>query len=132
MGSFGAFELFVIFIAIILIFGGKKIPELAKGLSKGLKEFRKAIYDLDDKSDTLKKKDSKIIIGKIENRKIDILVGTQLISKGFHFPKLNCIVVVDADFSSHGYDLRSAEKACSIPPDKYAITDLIPCERIHY
>ena len=54
MGSLGAFELFVIFIAIILIFGGKKIPELAKGLGKGLKEFRKAIYDLDDKSDTPK------------------------------------------------------------------------------
>ena len=31
-------------------------------------------------------------------------------SKGFHFPKLNCIVVVDADFTSHGYDLRAAEK----------------------
>ena len=31
-------------------------------------------------------------------------------SKGFHFSRLNCIVVVDADFSSHGYDLRSAEK----------------------
>ena len=43
-------------------------------------------------------------------KKIDILVGTQLLSKGFHFPKLNCIVVVDGDFSSHGYDLRSAEK----------------------
>ena len=28
----------------------------------------------------------------------------------FHFPKLNCIVVVDSDFTSHGYDLRSAEK----------------------
>ena len=38
------------------------------------------------------------------------MVGTQLISKGFHFPKLNCVVVVDSDFSSHGYDLRSAEK----------------------
>ena len=38
------------------------------------------------------------------------MVGTQLLSKGFHFPKLNCIVVVDSDFSSHGYDLRSAEK----------------------
>ena len=37
-------------------------------------------------------------------------MGTQLLSKGFHFPKLNCIVVVDADFSSHGYDLRAAEK----------------------
>ena len=45
-----------------------------------------------------------------ENKEIDILVGTQLLSKGFHFPKLNCIVVVDGDFSSHGYDLRSAEK----------------------
>ena len=33
-----------------------------------------------------------------------------MLSKGFHFPKLNCIVVVDSDFSSHGYDLRSAEK----------------------
>ena len=38
------------------------------------------------------------------------MVGTQLLSKGFHFPKLNCIVVVDSDFTSHGYDLRSAEK----------------------
>ena len=46
----------------------------------------------------------------MEKKKIDILVGTQLLSKGFHFPKLNCIVVVDGDFSSHGYDLRSAEK----------------------
>ena len=47
---------------------------------------------------------------KVEKKKIDILVGTQLLSKGFHFPKLNCIVVVDSNFSSHGYDLRSAEK----------------------
>ena len=38
------------------------------------------------------------------------MIGTQLLSKGFHFPKLNCIVVVDGDVSSHGYDLRSAEK----------------------
>ena len=38
------------------------------------------------------------------------MVGTQLLSKGFHFPKLNCIVVIDGDFSSHGYDLRAAEK----------------------
>ena len=50
------------------------------------------------------------LLKKVEKNKIDILVGTQLLSKGFHFPKLNCIVVVDGDFSSHGYDLRSAEK----------------------
>ena len=33
-----------------------------------------------------------------------------MISKGFNFPKLNCIVVVDADFSGRGYDLRATEK----------------------
>ena len=42
--------------------------------------------------------------------KTQILVGTQLISKGFHFPSLNCIVVVDIDLSSQGHDLRGAEK----------------------
>ena len=62
-------------------------------------------------SDTLgKKKLTDSLLKKVEKNQIDILVGTQLLSKGFHFPKLNCIVVVDADFSSHGYDLRSAEK----------------------
>ena len=62
-------------------------------------------------SDTLKKnKSTTELLRKIEKNKIDILVGTQLLSKGFHFPRLNCIVVVDGDFSSHGYDLRSAEK----------------------
>jgi len=62
-------------------------------------------------SDTLEKnKFANTLIKKVEKKKIDILVGTQLLSKGFHFPKLNCIVVVDGDFSSHGYDLRSAEK----------------------
>jgi len=62
-------------------------------------------------SDTLEKnKLTNELLKKVEAKKIDILIGTQLLSKGFHFPKLNCIVVVDADFSSHGYDLRAAEK----------------------
>ena len=62
-------------------------------------------------SDTLSKnKSTSTLLKKVENKKIDILIGTQLLSKGFHFPKLNCIVVVDSDFSSHGYDLRAAEK----------------------
>ena len=47
---------------------------------------------------------------KIINNEVQILVGTQLISKGFHFPSLNCIVVVDIDLSSQGHDLRGAEK----------------------
>ena len=62
-------------------------------------------------SDFLSKKGkTESILKKIEKNEIDILVGTQLISKGFNFPKLNCIVVVDADFSGMGYDLRTTEK----------------------
>ena len=57
-----------------------------------------------------KKKESENLINEASEKKIDILVGTQMISKGFNFPKLNCIVVVDADFSGKGYDLRTTEK----------------------
>ncbi|MDC0976997.1 primosomal protein N' [Pelagibacteraceae bacterium] len=57
-----------------------------------------------------KKNETDSILRKIEKNEIDIIVGTQLISKGFNFPKLNCIVVVDADFSGMGYDLRTTEK----------------------
>ena len=62
-------------------------------------------------SDFMKnKKQSEELFDKIDKNEIDILVGTQMISKGFNFPKLNCIVVVDADFSGRGYDLRTTEK----------------------
>ena len=62
-------------------------------------------------SDYLKtKKKTEILFKNINENKIDILIGTQMVSKGFNFPKLNCIVVVDADFSGRGYDLRTTEK----------------------
>ena len=62
-------------------------------------------------SDYLKTKErTNNLFKAINENKIDILVGTQMISKGFNFPKLNCIVVIDADFSGRGYDLRSTEK----------------------
>ena len=38
------------------------------------------------------------------------LIGTQMVSKGFHFPNLNCIIVLDIDLTSQGHDLRAAEK----------------------
>ena len=62
-------------------------------------------------SDYTKKKNQTIsLFNKIKNNSIDILIGTQMISKGFNFPKLNCVVVVDADFTGRGYDLRTTEK----------------------
>ena len=56
------------------------------------------------------KEKTKNLFKAINENKIDILIGTQMISKGFNFPKLNCIVVIDADFSGRGYDLRTTEK----------------------
>ncbi len=62
-------------------------------------------------SDYMKKKDQiNSLFNRIHNNEVDILIGTQMISKGFNFPKLNCIVVIDADFSGRGYDLRTTEK----------------------
>lgn len=90
-----------------LLFCGPGVERIFAELKKIYPNKKIEIFS----SDTLKKNIlSDTLIKKVEKKKIDILVGTQLLSKGFHFPKLNCIVVVDGNFSSHGYDLRSAEK----------------------
>ena len=45
MGRLGVTEILLIVFAILLFFGGKKIPELMKGLGKGIKEFKEAAKD---------------------------------------------------------------------------------------
>jgi len=47
----GGIELAVIVGVVILLFGGKKIPELAKGLGKGIKDFKTAVKDDDTVAD---------------------------------------------------------------------------------
>ncbi len=42
MGKFGPTEIILILAIVLLFFGGKKIPELMKGLGKGVKEFKDA------------------------------------------------------------------------------------------
>ena len=42
MGSLGAPEIILILVIILVLFGGRKIPELMKGLGKGMKEFKDA------------------------------------------------------------------------------------------
>ena len=50
------------------------------------------------------------IIGKMERKEIDILVGTQIIAKGHHFPDLTLVGIVDADLGLMSSDLRAAEQ----------------------
>ncbi|MCK5806318.1 MAG: twin-arginine translocase TatA/TatE family subunit [Lentisphaeria bacterium] len=48
LGGIGPLELTLIFLVVLLIFGGRKIPEVARGLGKGLREFKKARDDFQD------------------------------------------------------------------------------------
>ena len=62
-------------------------------------------------SDTTTGKDShRIILGDFRTGKIDILVGTQMIAKGLHFPNVTLVGVVFADMSLHMPDFRAAER----------------------
>lgn len=51
MGKIGVTEIILILLVLVLLFGGRKIPELFKGIGQGLKEFKKASkYDPADES----------------------------------------------------------------------------------
>ncbi|HLB01123.1 MAG TPA: twin-arginine translocase TatA/TatE family subunit [Bacteroidota bacterium] len=69
-GSLGTGEIILILLIVLIFFGAKKIPELAQGLGKGLREFRKATRDIQDeveRTDEQKTIDRK----KIDETKID-------------------------------------------------------------
>ena len=58
-GNLGAGEIILILLVVLLLFGAKKIPELARGIGKGMSEFKKGLKDVEDEiknSDTEAKK----------------------------------------------------------------------------
>jgi sec-independent protein translocase protein TatA len=59
LGNLGAGEIILIILVILILFGAKKIPELARGIGKGMSEFKKGLKDVEDEiknSDTESKK----------------------------------------------------------------------------
>ncbi len=88
------------------VFTGPGVEKIYEEVNLLFPDYKSLIFS----SDTMNKKSSINVLQKIINNEFQILIGTQLISKGFHFPKLNCIVVLDIDLSSLGHDLRGAEK----------------------
>ncbi len=48
LGSLGFWEIFLIVLVIVLLFGGKKIPELMRGVGKGVKSFRQGMNEVED------------------------------------------------------------------------------------
>ena len=52
--NFGLWEVLIIAFVVLLIFGGKKIPELMKGLGKGVKSFKEGMKDVEKEIDEIK------------------------------------------------------------------------------
>jgi len=65
LGGIGMQELLIILLIILLFFGAKRIPEIAKGIGKGMREFKKAAREvqdeinIDDKPDEISKENKK-------------------------------------------------------------------------
>jgi sec-independent protein translocase protein TatA len=58
MGKIGLTEILLILVVVVLLFGGRKIPELMKGIGQGMKEFKKASkFDPDEDSQEVIKKE---------------------------------------------------------------------------
>ncbi len=55
----GTWEIIIIVLVVVLLFGGKKIPELMKGLGKGVKSFKDGVNGIDDKKEETKSDEQK-------------------------------------------------------------------------
>ena len=84
------------------------------GVERLAEEFEAAFPDLRytlATSDTLTgPRAAAELVRRIENHEVDVVIGTQIIAKGYHFPLLTLVGVIDADIGLAGGDLRAAER----------------------
>jgi len=52
LGMIGGQEILIILLIVLVLFGGRKIPELMRGLGKGVREYKKAVNNLDEELHT--------------------------------------------------------------------------------
>lgn len=86
---------------------GPGVERVAEEVKEAWPQARVAVMASDTTSDLRHLHD---ILRGMEQHNIDILIGTQMIAKGHHFPQLTCVGVVDADLGLSGGDLRAAER----------------------
>ncbi|HXI09707.1 MAG TPA: primosomal protein N', partial [Thermodesulfobacteriota bacterium] len=84
--------------------GTEKVEEEVRELLPGVRAGRM------DRDTTSRKGSAKKIIDAVEERKLDILIGTQMVSKGHHFPGITLVGVVSGDTSLNIPDFRSSER----------------------
>ncbi len=59
LGIIGGQEILIILLIVLVLFGGKKIPELMKGLGKGVKEYKKAMNGVEDEVNNISQPEQK-------------------------------------------------------------------------
>ena len=92
---------------VAIRFSGLGTEKVEAALEKGFPSARVKRMD----SDTLKRKeDYRRILGDFRTGKIEILVGTQMIAKGLHFPNVTLVGIIHADLSLHIPDFRAGER----------------------
>jgi primosomal protein N' (replication factor Y) (superfamily II helicase) len=90
-----------------LVACGPGVERIADEVAEIMPEARVAVVT----SDTLGNADAvNAFVAAAEEGAIDVIVGTQLVTKGYHFPELTFVGVVDADLGLEGGDLRAAER----------------------
>ena len=90
-----------------LVACGPGVERIADEVAEILPEARTALIT----SDTMNSPEAIAeFVEKAESKAIDVIVGTQLVTKGYHFPELTLVGVVDADLGLEGGDLRAAER----------------------
>ncbi len=75
-----------------------------------LKNFPKARIQRMDSDSLKRKEDYRRILGDFRTGKIDLLIGTQMIAKGLHFPNVTLVGIIHADLSLHMPDFRAGER----------------------
>lgn len=90
-----------------LVACGPGVERIADEVAEILPEARIAVVTSDTINTPEKAAD---FVAQAEAGAIDVIVGTQLVTKGFHFPELTLVGVVDADLGLEGGDLRAAER----------------------
>jgi len=90
---------------------GPGVEYIADEVARLLPQARVAIAT-SDTVDSPEKADA--LISQIENNEVDIIVGTQMIAKGYHFPDLTIVGIIDADLGLTGGDLRAIEKTYQV------------------
>jgi sec-independent protein translocase protein TatA len=60
LGVLGTTEIIIILVLVLLLFGGRKIPELMRGLGRGVREFKSGMQGEDEKKEDTKKPDNGI------------------------------------------------------------------------